>query len=185
MAFTYVRHNSPRLRQGEIIDKLFEFKLQIPEQQSIDDVRKSAKFDPIVHPSVIVVSQDCDLEWDYKARFEGASVHKLIAHVLCCSLFSRYEITDETKQKTRMFGLVRQYQDERFHYLAEAPVNGTEDTLPEMVADFKTVFSVPTEFVYWLVSTGQAVRKGGLLSPYLEHFMDRLYHFLGRVATPE
>ena len=185
MAFTYVRHNSPFLRQGEIIDNLFEFKLQIPAQESIDYVRKRAKFDPISHPSVIVVSQDCDLEWDYKARFEGASVHKLIAHILCCSLFSRYEITDETKQKSRMFELLKQNQDERYYYLAEAPVNGTEDTLPEMVADFKTVFSLPTEFVYWLVSTGQAIRKGGLLSPYLEHFMDRLYHFLGRVATPE
>ena len=45
MAFAYVRHNSPFLRQGEIIDNLFEFKLQIPEQVSIDYVRERAKFD--------------------------------------------------------------------------------------------------------------------------------------------
>jgi len=182
--FYYEHPNSPYLRQGEIIEGLFELQVQIPLESTID-LNQPAKLDRIDHPYSIVVSQDCDLEWDYKARFEGASVHKLITHILCCSLFSRYEITDETKQKSRRFDLVKQNQDERYHYLPEAPVNGAEDTLPEMIADLKTVFSLPTEFVYWLVSTSQAVRKGGLSSPYLEDFMHRLYSFLGRVATPE
>ena len=183
MAFFYVQHNSPFLRQGEIISNLFELKLVIPQRKTIDV--NNEKFVPVVHPYVIVVSQDCDLEWDYKARFEGASVHKLITHILCCSLFSRYEITDETKQKSRRFDVVKQNQDERYHYLSEAPVHDTESNLPELIADFKTTFSLPTEFVYWLISTGQAFRKGALFSPYLEDFMHRLYSFLGRVATPE
>ncbi len=184
MSFHYEPPNSPHVRQGEIIKDLFELPLDVSSQSSID-LNQPVKLGRIDHPYSIVISQDCDLEWDYKARFEGASVHKLLTHVLCCSLFSRYEITDETKQKSRRFDLLKQNQDERYHYLAEAPVNGTEDTLPELIADFKTTFSLPTEFVYWSISTGQAIRKGALTSPYLEDFMHRLYSFLGRVATPQ
>ncbi len=183
MAFTYVRHNSPCLRQGEIIDNLFEFKLQIPTQESIDYVRERAKFDPIIHPSVILVSQDCDLEWDYKARFEGASVHKLIAHILCCSLFSRYEITDETKQKSRMFELVKQNQDERYHHFVPAPYG-----IPDLYMDFKKLITIPP---YWLYKglerpdTYKLKREAVVPVIYLQQVMHRFFGFQSRIGTPD
>ena len=185
MAFFYVQHNSPFFRQGEIVNNLFELKLQITEQKSIDDVRKDAKFDPIVHPYVIVISQDCDLEWDYKARLGDASEEKLLTHILFCALFTQDEVRNRSGLRHELWKRVRQNQDERYHRLDEAPIKDTENNLPELIADFKTTFSLPTEFVYWLISTGQATRKGALYSPYLEDFMHRLYSFLGRVATPE
>jgi hypothetical protein len=206
----YVRHNSPFLRQGEIINNLFEFRLQMSEVKSIDDVRKTAKFDPIIHPYVIVVSQDCDLEWDYKARSEKASEDKLLTHILFCALFTLDEVRSRSGLKSELWKRVRQNQDERYHHLDEALLisaeqctnefvadihkmstedfhkkYGTGEIVPELIADFKTTFSLPNEFAYWLVSTGQANRKGALFPPYLEDFMHRLYSFLGRVATPE
>ena len=185
MPSTYVRYNSPFIRQGEIINSLFELKLQIPEGKSIDDVREQAKLDPIVHPYVIVVSQDCDLEWDYKARQGEAPEGKLMTHVLFCDLFLEDELPGRNKLTNELFRRVERNQDERYHHLLAAPVSGTDDNIPELFADFKTTFSLPVEFVYWLVSTGQTIRKGTLLSPYLERFMQRVYSFLGRVATPE
>ena len=184
VAFFYVRHNDPFLKQGEIISNLFELKLQIPEETTIHAV-KQPKFNPISYPYVIVVSQSCDLERDYEARFGGGSEHKLLEHVLFCGLFLREEIKDESKRKSLEFRRIREDQNERYHYLSEAPVNGTKDILPELIADFKATFSLPTDFTYWLVSTGQTTtREGALFSPYLEDFMHRLYSFLGRVATP-
>ncbi len=183
VAFFYVRHNDPFLKQGEIVNNLFELKLQITEQKSIDDVRKDAKFDPIVHPYVIVVSQDCDLEWDYKARLGDAPEEKLLTHILFCALFTQAEVRSRSGLTHELWKRARQNQDEREHRVEESLRKVTEEMLPEWIADFKTTFSLPNEFAYWLVSTSQAIRKGALSSPYLEDFMHRLYSFLGRVAT--
>jgi hypothetical protein len=184
VSLLYVLHGSPFLRQGEIINNLLELKPQITEQKSIEDFSKDAKFEPIEHPAVIVVSQDCDLEWDYKARLGEASESKILAHIFFCPLYSPDEVKIQSGLTSQPWKRVGQNQDERYHHLDEAPINGTEERLPELIADFKATLSLPNEFVYWLVSTNQVVRKCALPSPYLEDFMNRLYHFLGRVATP-
>jgi hypothetical protein len=205
----YVQHNSAFLRQGEIINNLSEFTPQISEAESISDLRKRATFDPITHPYVIVVSQDCDLEWDYRARSKEASGDKLLTHILFCALFTLDEVRIRSGLKSELWKRVRQNQDERYHHLDESLLvsaeqcttefvagvykmssadfhekYGAEETVPELIADFKTTFSLSNEVAYWLVSTGEATRKGALLSPHLEDFMHRLYSFLGRVATP-
>lgn len=148
-------------------------------------MNQGVKVEQIIHPYTIVVSQNCDIEQDYKARSGEVREDKLLTHLLFCALFTQGEVKSRSNLKSDQWKRVRQNQDERYHYLSEAPVHDTENSLPELIADFKTTFSLPVEFVYWLVSTGQATRKGGLLSPYLEDFMHRLYSFLGRVATPE
>lgn len=210
MPSLYVRHNSVSLKQGEIISDLVEFKLQTSEAKSVKDVYKAAKFDPITHPYVIVVSQDCDLDWDYKARAERASEDKLLTHILFCALFPLDEVRSRSGLKSELWKRVMQNQDERYHHLDEGLIVSAEqctnesisaihemssedfheqyetgEIVPELIADFKTTFALPTEFAYWLVSTGQANRKGALFPPYLEDFMHRLYGFLGRVATPD
>ena len=181
--FFYVKHDSPFLKQGEIINNLFELKLLIPQRITID-VNQGVQVEQSIHPYAIVVSQDCDIEQDYKARLHEVPEDKLLTHLLFCALFTQEEIRRRNNLKADQWKRIRQNQDERYHYLVEAPIHGTEDSLPELIADFKTTFSLRIEFVSWSVSTNQAVRKGGLLSPYLEDFMHRLYSFLGRVATP-
>lgn len=183
MAFCYVACDSPDLQQGEIISDLFEFKLQLTERKTIDATKE--KFIPVSHPYTIIVSQDCDLEQDYRARTGQIPDDKLVTHVLVCALFTQDEFRNRSRIGSDLWKRVRQNQDERYHYLIEATIRDTENNLPELIADFKTVFSLPTEFVYWLLSTEQATRRGALCSPYLEDFMHRLYSFLGRVATPE
>lgn len=182
-ALSYIRCDSPFLKQGEIIYNMYELQLQIP-QATIATASQGTKFNPIEHPYAIVISQGCDLEQDHRARSGQTSSDKLLTHVLFCALFSQDEVRVRSKLTTDPMKRVRQNQDERYHYLSEAPIDGTETSLPELIADFKTTFSLPVDFVYWLISTEQATRKGALLSPYLEDFMHRLYSFLGRVATP-
>ena len=183
MPFSYVQHNSPFLRQGEIIANLLEPRLRIVELTAID-ANQPAKVDPIHHPYLIIVSQDCDLEWDYKARKGKAPNHKLLTHILFCALLTRDEIIDQRDLKQREYDRMSKNQDERYHHFDTGRIDGTTDSLPEVVADFKATFSLPLELVYWLIDIGQASRHGALFSPYLEQFMHRLYSFLGRVATP-
>lgn len=183
MPFYYERPNSPYLRQGEIINALFELQLQIPLETTID-LNQPAKFDRVDHPYSIVVSQDCDLEWDYKARQGQAPEGKLMTHVLFCAMFSEDELRGRGNLTNELFRRVERNQDERYHHLLAAPIFGTEEGIPELFADFKTTFSLPVEFVYWATSTAQVNRSGSLPSPYLENLMHRLYSFLGRVATP-
>lgn len=183
MSFHYEPPGSPYVRQGEIIKDLFELQLDVSSQSSID-LNQPVKLGRIDHPYSIVVSQDCDLEWDYKARQGNAPESKLLTHVLFCSLFPEDELRVRNKLDSQLYKRARQNQDERYHHLDATVVGETSDSVPELIADFKTTFSLSVEFVYWLISTSQAVRKGALCSPYLEDFMHRLYSFLGRVATP-
>ncbi len=175
--------NSQYPKQGEIIKDLLELQLQIPAENTID-LNQPLKFDRVDHPYSIVVSQDCALEWDYKARQGEAPEGKLLTHVLFCGLFSEDEIRGRNLTN-ELFRRVQRNQDERYHHLLAAPISGTEESIPELFADFKTTFSLPVEFVYWLISTARVDRRGSLPSPYLQDFMHRPYSFLGRVATPE
>lgn len=187
MPLYYEPSNSPYPRQGEIIGDLFEFQLQIPSTTVTIDLNQPAKLDRVDHPYSIVVSPDCDLEWDYKARQEEASEGKLLTHVLFCGLSAQGEFRGGSRGKlnSELYRRAERNQDERYHHLLAAPVSGNNGDIPELFADFKTTFSLPIEFVYWAISTNQVKRMGCLPSPYLEDFMHRLYTFLGRVATPE
>lgn len=184
MPFCYKSSNFPCLRQGEIINNLVELNPTMDSEEFLE-VQQSSPMLKIIHPYAIVVSQDCDLDWDYKARNGEASKDKLLTHVLFCKLFSHEEIRFERENmNAKIFSFVKSNQHERYHCLETAPVSESQESLPELYADFKATFSLPVDFAYWLTSSRTAIRIGCLPSPYLEDFMHRLYSFLGRVAVP-
>jgi hypothetical protein len=53
------------LRQGEILTGVVQYNPVIDE---IPKELQELSFTPVLHPYAIVITQDCDLEWDYKAR---------------------------------------------------------------------------------------------------------------------
>lgn len=203
--FYYIQYGDPFFRQGEIIENFYELKLRTQQGQPIDE-NEGAKVDPVVHPYAIITSQDCDLQWDYRARLGEISPDKMLTHLLCCALFTQDEIRERSNLNNTLWRRVSQNQDERYHYLNEAPIYSLteiqnkssanivenkanivpdpENVIPELIADFKTAFSLPIEFAYWLISIKEATRRGALFSPFLEDFMHRHFTFLGRVATP-
>lgn len=187
MPLRYVASDSARLRQGEIIEDLVELGPVASDHRRLeaDEPRVTAQFERIRHPYVIVISQDCDLEWDYGAREGSAPEHKLLRHVLFCDLFPPAEVRQRGSLTSGLFDRVKQNQDERYHRFDGAAVGDAGDFLPELVADFKSVFSLPTEFVYSLTSTDELARRGFLPPPYLQHFTHRLHSYLSRVALPD
>jgi len=185
VAWRYCPCESPFLRQGEIIEDVVEL-IPLLETSSINEGKIPVQKDP--HKYSIVVSQGCDLEWDYRVRQGDQSVpeHKLLRHVLFCDLFAKDYVRDFSNLKSsELFGRVVGNQNIRFHHLAEASIGDTSETIPELIADFKSTFSLPCDYVYWLIDAGQSTRKGYMPAPYLQDFMQRLHSFLSRVALPD
>jgi hypothetical protein len=63
--------NDGTLRQGELLSALIQVRLSLA---TVVDEPEAPEFETIVHPFAIVVSQDCDLDWDFKARQRIAEI---------------------------------------------------------------------------------------------------------------
>ncbi len=163
---------------------MWELRLDLTRAKPEDLARPTMPAARYLHPWVIVLSPDCDLDWDFKARFGTArSTTKVISHVLLCDLEDEAQMVGRI-QGSRHKELIKGNRDERFHYLEATNASDTEG-LPAFYLDFKRVFSVPTDNVYWLCSNAVAQRQGVLVGPWIQHLADRFTYFLGRVALPE
>jgi hypothetical protein len=176
-----VRGEKCRLAQGEIISNLVHVHVEV---QSLDIpplrvVQRS-------HPQSIVLTQACELEQDYLARQDDGLAHKRIPCILFCELALASELKS-TVQKSEFWMRIRQNNDERYHFFEGVPpdLDAEQLGLPELGVDFKRLFAVPTDEVYWRVNAGEAQRRCSLGSPYLEHFCRRFANYLSRVALPE
>jgi hypothetical protein len=93
----------------------------------------------------------------------------------------------DPKMSSNIWNRISQNNDERYHFFQA--VDQDQDTqgegLPELGVDFKRLFAIPTDEVYWRISTGEVKRRCLLKSPYLEHFCRRFANFLSRVALPD
>jgi len=164
------------LRQGEVISNVIHVQINLKDIRHQD----SARFESIIHPWVIIVSQDCDLDWDYKARHNPKiPPSKLMQSILCCDL---YEPQPNHEDKNR----VVQNKNERYHFFQSCPAENDahKQQIPELIADFKNYFSLSPGEVYARINNSEAKRRSRLRSPYLEHFSTRFYYYQCRVALP-
>lgn len=177
----YVPSGTGQLRQGEILSGVSEVRVDVSglrEQQN--------RAISVNHPFAIVVSQDCDCEQDYKYRLGEDSKDKEVPNILLCQIVTAEELRGSNSINSTIWGQVKINKNERYHFLQKA---GVEDDLagvglPEMGIDFKRVFTVPTDELYFRIENAQVVRRCRLTSPYLEHFATRFGYFLHRVALP-
>jgi len=138
--------------------------------------------DIIKHPLAIVVSQDCDLEWDHRARVPDGAPDKLLPNVLLCEV---HEAASNPSNST-LWGPIRMNKNERYQFL-QAPrwlEDALREGLPELLVDFKRYFSLPTGELYRRISAGQTRRRCVLQQPFREHFSNRFYCFQMRIALP-
>jgi hypothetical protein len=166
---------------GEILSDLVRFRL---------DVGKMAEAElsilKIVYPCAVVLSQACDLEQDFAARRENKP--HLLPDVLFCQLPTAEELRlPQGELNSKLWDRVHKNKDERYHFLQKLPAecDAQGKGLPELCADFKRYFSMPTDEVYRRLELGPTVRRAFIGSPYLEHLSNRFSYFLGRVALPQ
>ncbi len=178
------------LRQGEILTGVVQYK---PEIASITTPESTyIPFKGIIHPYAIIVSQDCDLDWDYDARNnkpeDKNKSHKLLNSILLCEVDTARSIKDDRNRQINSteWNYVKTNRHERYHFFQEiTPEFDLEQGgLPELTLDFKRVFGIDAETLYYQVNQGIAKRRSILVSPYLEHFSTRYHFFHQRVALP-
>ncbi|BAY94955.1 MULTISPECIES: hypothetical protein [unclassified Tolypothrix] len=174
------------LRQGEILTGVIQF-IPVPNEASPE--LDKTQFKPIIHPYAIVVSQDCDLDWDYKARQTTDKQNKLLNSILCCEIYQAQEIRQDRntyQMNSEKWNLVKTNCNKQFHFFEKIPLECdlTKEGLAELTADFKKVFAVDPEFLYYQISINKVQRRSVFVSPYLEDFFQRYYSYHGRVALP-
>lgn len=174
------------LLQGEILSNLPQARLIIESAPS----EGQGVFDIGVHPWVIVMSQDCDLEQDYRARNGSNQPDKKIPNILFCEMTTSGElfklIYSAGGPASAIFQRIVQNNDPRYQFLekTEAAYDALGTGLDELCIDFKRYFTIPAEEVYFRLSQSTR-RRCYLLSPYLEHLALRFYSYQSRVALPE
>lgn len=173
------------LRQGEIISGLVQARLAIHSVES----GTPPLVELVTHPFAVIVSQDCDLEQDYKARngLHDVKPDKILPSVLFCEVTTAEDICNTggvTGHKDR--SLFSKNKLERYQYLQkiDPTEDGCREGLPELGIDFKKYFTIPADEVYKRITT-TAKRRCFMKSPYLEHLSSRFCYFQMRIALPE
>ena len=131
------------------------------------------------------MTQDCDLDWDYKARQKGSEQQKLIPSVLFCEVATAEELFGRIRN-SKIWEKVQQNKDERYQFLQQ--VSPEDDALgeglPELGIDFKRYFTIPTGEVYLRLQNPEIRRRCKLNVPYRDHLSTRFCYFQMRVALP-
>lgn len=172
------------LRQGEILTEVVQY---IPIIDKLSESPQKLSFESIIHPYAIIVTQDCDLDWDYKARNEkGDKPEKLLNSIILCEISTAREVRNTDNMNSKDWKLVSSHRHERFYFFEKIPIEHDleQEGLPELTADFKKVFGIDSANLYSQIKIGTLKRRSILESPYLEHFSRRYNSFQGRVALP-
>lgn len=99
------------LRQGEIVTGVVQYNPVIDE---IPKELQELSFTPIIHPYSIVITQDCDLDWDYKARGTNNNPAKLLNSIVLCEIGTAESIRSTDGMNRKEWELVVAHRHERF-----------------------------------------------------------------------
>jgi hypothetical protein len=177
----YEMPNDGPLRQGEILSNM--------RQLEAESVEGSGEFSarPIIHPFAVILSQDCDLEWDYQNRMADApeANSKNLPNILFCEISEASELRNQSNLKSDQWKKVRQNNDSRYQFLEGCPpeLDATGEGFTDLAADFKRYFTIRTSDVYSQLKF-DARRRTRLKDAYCAHLSTRFYHFQLRIALP-
>jgi hypothetical protein len=195
-----VRYLSPRkgqLQQGELLARIWEHRANIPPTEQSEGA--TFGITSLLHDFMVVMSPDCDLEWDFFLRFPDSkravsydpvpnieSAGKYLPHVLLCDAYPDDVLRATQDMNKRLWRNILSNQDQRFHHLPSGAVGSARVTpLPELVLDFKKPLTIPTSMVYEGVRLYRVRRLGVIPPVYLHDLVQRFFGFLSRVALPD
>lgn len=212
-----LRYDPPQfgaLRQGEILGEVYEHIPRLPAIKPQEG--QEPLIESVHHKILIVMSPDCDLDFDFKARFleqngkdqpislrDFLESPKTLFHILLAKIVRDINPTlpstilrvflarifDKAHIKlrflnTQLWKQVEKNQNERYHYLPEAPVgNPPITTLPGLYIDFKKSLSIPTQHIYEGLRDGGIQRIALIPDKFIHDLIHRFYGFLSRVAV--
>jgi len=177
--------SKPRISQGDIYRNI-EMIEYIYEKSGIVEISK------IQFPLVIVLTQDCDLEQDYRTRHSRSrpeTQDKLIVSALVAPLYNAehvyqgshlselgLEMQKISKKKTPGNRL-RNNETPRYHYLS------FPESVPivDSVIDFKHYFTVNVEYLRKIRHSNFVIRLAPL---FREDVSQRFSAYLSRIGLP-
>jgi hypothetical protein len=177
------RTKSSRICQGEIIRDV-EF------IESVDERRGVLKVSRVIFPLAVVLTQDCDLESEDRARRnDGSAGDKTLVSVLMAPLYNAEHVfqglhlselkiqSQPVPKKGNSGDWLKDNQRPRYHYLdfpADVPV------VPSVI-DFKHYFSVTLDYLL----KARRTRFVCTISPlYRERLTQRFAEYLARIGLP-
>jgi hypothetical protein len=184
------------LRQGELLSPVWEHRPLSPPTEIGEG--ESVPVLPVFHAMMVVITPDCDLIWDFHARFitdearecyepeaENIDAHASgLPHILLCDAYDENDVREQV-QESRLRKLIRSNGHERYHYFpAVSEVAGKELEVPELYLDFKKPVAFATTQLYAGMRGGGVVRVARLMMAYRHDLVQRFTSFQGRVAIP-
>lgn len=173
-----------RVRQGDIYREIAFIESVTTEQGNL-------KIETIEYPLVMVLSQDCDLEQDYKLRSnQSESQDKLLASVLMVPMYNAEHVYKgehledlgmamNTFSKNKSPGqFLRKNQNPRYHFLEfdqDVPV-------ADVIMDFKHFFTIGITQLYQQKNERFVCSVSEL---YREDVSHRFAAFLARIGLPD
>ena len=173
---------SGALRQGELLCDVVSYIVDIDS--------KSAS--PVTYKYLMVVSQDCELDQHFRnlpQNDSSPSDHPFTLFVLGMSAvdFDEYR-KSEGHVRGDVWKQLRKNLHPRYQFLdsADASKSSKDESIPELVLDFKKIIAIPSSQLYLQNSDHEWElrydRISELLSPYKENLQQRFVSFLGRVG---
>jgi hypothetical protein len=182
----YTPSGEGALRQGEIIAGLTQSRIKLDTIGS-DTIGVEVE----VHPIAIILSQDCDLEQDWKTRQlmrspEPNAAWRQLPSILFAQIYTAAELRGLVPPGGELWKRIKQNKDERYQFLEKSPAeeDALNEGLEELGIDFKRYFTLPTDEAYQQIQQS-AQRRCRLVSPYLEHLSTRFCYYQFRVALPQ
>jgi hypothetical protein len=174
----YRKSRNSRFYQGDILKDL-KFVVGAPEQET--------ELDLVELKYAVIMSQDCDIEHDFKSRKEKKDHDKYLRSLLVCPAFDLEEFAngihfgDWAMKKfpsKKVDKLKNNDEYKRYHYL---PSN-THLLIPELILDFKHFFTLPRDFLY--KKKGE-IYIASLNEIFREELSQRFSNYLSRIGLPE
>jgi len=143
----------------------------------------------ITYPFWFIISQDCDLEHDYKSHNgDYENEDKNLTTVLAVPAFLALDLKNGTHMSSvnewkmqywnsDLYKHIKSNSNSRFHFLAASE----EHSLPELIIDFKHFHTLPRDYLYSKLTN----RNIALDDLYKESVSDRFTHYLARIALPD
>ena len=142
-------------------------------------------------PYAIMLSQDCDLEWDhgFRAKTPIQNHDKFLTAMLVSPAYPAGQVRLGTHLEAEgmkmqalnsaLWNPITTNNNERYHYLAADPALN----LPELVLDFKRYRTVPRETLMECMANGHAI--AALKPLFRERLSQRFANYLSRIGLPE
>jgi hypothetical protein len=188
---SYIQHDGSRVCQGDIFrDWKYDYRIYSDEKGTLS-------IEKIDLPYMIVLSQDCDLEGDFKNRnnpdFKNDDIlevkhDKFLHSILVCPAY----LSEQLKQGTHLQRLgftmeiigtnkwndIKNNTNPRYHFL----MSHLKFQIPDLAIDFKHYFTIPRDKLYETAKNHYIASVNEL---FRESLSQRFAYYLSRVGLPE